>query len=192
MKIAAAVLCMVTVYCVSCSVPADQSQEQAALATKVSTLQSRIDSLTTQTDALAKSVDLLRNDANRYQTIFLNTGDKGYNRLDTTEGTFLIALANVEPYADGYKLKLEIGNPFTATYSGFAINATWGAHNQTISYPQKLLPATWNSIFLILTPAQKEDLAFITISLSTQTVSLTPQQVDMRTARIRKAHSRMR
>ena len=169
-------------FCMACTVPIDQSHDESAkkLQATVTALQSRVDSLQSRIVDLEKSVGTLRSDTfvlrYQYQTAMLNTSEKGYSRLDTNEGTFLISLSNVEPYADGYRLKLDIGNPSTATFTGFIIHASWGKtygeYEKDFNYTEKLFPGSWNKVYLTLTPAQKEDLANIQISLSTNTVFL--------------------
>ena len=44
---------------------------------------------------------------------------KGFQRVESTSGTFLISLQDVTPYLSGVKVKLDIGNILNASYSGF-------------------------------------------------------------------------
>ena len=50
---------------------------------------------------------------------------KGYQRLDTSSGTLLVALSDVRPYLDGVKVKLMLGNIQNASYSGFEISSEY-------------------------------------------------------------------
>lgn len=62
----------------------------------------------------------------RYQKVQLDPTEKGYSRLDTDVGTFLVACDEATPYLDGYKVKLRIGNPSLVKYSDFELVVTWG------------------------------------------------------------------
>jgi hypothetical protein len=154
-------------------------------------LETQINSLKTQLDDLQKSVTGLQFELNtvknRYQSVILDTSAKEFQRLDTSYGFFLVSLKNVASYADGYKLTLDIGNPSAAQYSGFTINAKWGQafdpakdyssweqslHEKKFTYTDTLHPSSWNTVYLFLTPAQKEDLGYIEVSLEANVVSL--------------------
>lgn len=56
-------------------------------------------------------------------------GDFGLLRTDV--GTFLISIDDVEPYLEGYKLKLKIGNITSATYGQFKLSIEWGPKRPT-------------------------------------------------------------
>jgi hypothetical protein len=151
----------------------------------------QIAAMKSQLDDLQKAVTVLRLDLNstksRYESALLDISSKGYERVDTTSGFFLVSLKEVKAYANGFKLTLQIGNPSSATYSGFSINAKWGKsfdkvndyaaweksqHENKVTFTEKLLPSSWNTVDLVLAPAQKEDLEYIEVSLETNDVYL--------------------
>jgi Protein of unknown function (DUF3251) len=153
-------------------------------------MDSQIAAMKSQLDDLEKSMTGLRLDINsdksRYNSAIFDTSSKGYQRIDTTSGFFLLSLKDIQPYADGYRLKLDVGNPSSATYSGFSIRVTWSKslqmagysewekakHEKSVNYIEKLLPSSWNTVYLILTPAQRDDLGYIEISIETDVVEL--------------------
>jgi hypothetical protein len=68
------------------------------------------------------------------------------------------------------------------------INAKWGKsfdslkdyseweksqQERKFSYTESLYPSSWNTVYLLLTPAQREELGYIEVSLDTNVVSLT-------------------
>jgi len=132
--------------------------------------------------------------------VFDGADTSGFQRLTTDSGFFLIAINNVEPYLDGYKVTFSIGNPFSATYKNLKINVTWGKrlldalagkekdpdafmnwqhnlHQKELSIPDELLPASWNRVKLVLTPAKSDDLGYISLTLNAGAVILrTPDQ----------------
>jgi hypothetical protein len=154
-------------------------------------LETQITAIKSQLDNVQKSVTLLEfklnSEKSKFESAILDTSSKTYRRVDTTSGFFLVSLQDVMPYADGYRLTLHVGNPSSATYSGFSINAKWGKslettdyseweksqHEKSVSYTEELLPSSWNTVYLVLAPAQREELGYIEVSLTTDVVELT-------------------
>ena len=62
------------------------------------------------------------------RTVYLDYANKGYQRIDTDAGSFFIFVQDVQPFLNGYKLRLQIGNPSAADFNGFRLNLVWGRH----------------------------------------------------------------
>jgi hypothetical protein len=98
-----------------------------------------------------------------------------YGRIDGDPGTFLISLDNVEPYLDGHKVRLLVGNPSSGTYSGFSFTVRWGKREPRVdseesaaawqrwhdsltskgfSGPDQLRAGAWNRVEIIITGSQ--------------------------------------
>lgn len=128
-----------------------------------------------------------------FKTALLDPSSKGYQRIDTASGFFLISLKDIRPYLNGYKLILHIGNPSSATYSGFTLKTKWGRKfdsTQTQSDPsafdnwekslqqkeapftEEIKPASWNKIEFIISPAKSEELGYLELSMETNIVKL--------------------
>jgi hypothetical protein len=110
-----------------------------------------------------------------------------YLRVETDAGFLLVSLGKVEPYLDGYKVELLIGNPLAATFDGFEVRATWAPRlkdnsgylewnkkkrNQIFSFTQKLITGRWNSTTLIFPETKPDQFGFLDVSLSVNTLSL--------------------
>ena len=67
-----------------------------------------------QSKALGYDIHLAIVDFNvqalKHQAAEFNAATPGYHRMDSETGTFLISCEKVEPYLDGQKLTLSIGN----------------------------------------------------------------------------------
>lgn len=139
-------------------------------------LEQRIAALEARTDNLNRQVVRLQMSQNPYASVLIDVSSPGgYQRVDTTAGFFLIALRDAKPYLDGYKLFLNIGNPSSVTYSGFALHVTWGWGDQQekdFSFTQDLGPASWNKVELVIAPAKTEDLKLLSVSMTTDRVLL--------------------
>lgn len=90
-------------------------------------LERKIRDLEMEISDLKFKVQLLELAQKSYRTADLDPSSlKKYQRIDTSSGFFLVALEDVMPYLDGYKLILSIGNPSSATYNGFTLKVKWG------------------------------------------------------------------
>jgi hypothetical protein len=113
-----------------------------------------------------------------------------YSRTETDAGFLLVSLGKVEPYLDGYKVELRIGNPHQMDFKGFEVIASWGPRKmpspgtvsiaewlkklrtQTFSFTNQLAGGRWNSVSLILPSTKPEDFGSLSVSLNVNTVSL--------------------
>jgi hypothetical protein len=130
---------------------------------------------------------------NQHNEIYLDLSSKGYRRIDTSSGFFLISLDNVIRYGNGFKLLLRVGNISTATYKGFDFKIKYGkefdkkewgkdpsAYDKwekslklkETSFTNELEPGVWNKIDVIIAPATPEELGHITLSMQTNVLSL--------------------
>jgi uncharacterized coiled-coil protein SlyX len=97
--------------------------------------------------------------------------------------TFYISTKDITPYLDGYKVKLEIGNPHQATFQSLTIRADWGfstnsepwgvyLHSTTNKITETLSPGSWTLVELTLLPCTSEDLRIADFALEMEVVSL--------------------
>jgi len=124
-------------------------------------------------------------------TITLNLSEHTYQRLDLDNGFLLVSAQDAVPYLNGYTIRLNIGNPTSAGYAGFKAKISWAkaydftkytkesydewqksTQEKEISFTDVLEAGTWTPIELIVTPATAEQLGYVTLSLSTDTVRL--------------------
>lgn len=131
-------------------------------------------------------------------TAKLNLLGKGFASVDSGVGTLLVSCEGAEPYLNGHKLKLKIGNPLTATIAAFHIKCRYGlkepdywayiadrkAHDNEMRTYQKsirtnevdltqtLKPGSWTPIDLELVPSKVEELGYIALEMQVTTVQL--------------------
>ncbi len=173
-----------TVLCVAFGVLLAGCNERAAVLPREEPVtRSSIDSLRQQISSMQGQVFLLkRYAAPNYSSIQLDPSSTAYQRLDTASGFFLVACEGVKPYLDGYVVTLHIGNPTSATYTGFTLHAQWGGvfatpsdtmtQQRDIAFPNTLRPAAWNRVEVILTPATAEQMKSVFLSMETSQISL--------------------
>ena len=159
------------------------SANNGAPKTDIETLQGRVRSLQGELSRLQARVS-------RYDSVSLDPTEKGYGRIDTRSGFFLVILNSAEPYLDGYRLQLRIGNPVAARYDGFKLTFSWEnpapeqkpgesdeqfqkreeewlkeqPHEKEVSFTETLYPSSWNTVSVVISPASAEQLKTLGIS----------------------------
>jgi len=169
-------------------------------------LQDKIDSTRSElTKAMAElSIDLVsleqRMETQPAMEASLNPYTANFTLVTSQFGTFMVACEGVEPFGDGQKLSLRIGNPHYATFDGVEMKVRYGRRapevsdssavetrrnwwrektkwnkelrTQHFSFPTTIHPGAWNAVPVILAPATSEDIGFVGITLEFRTVSL--------------------
>jgi hypothetical protein len=167
---------------------AQQQREIADLRGQISSLQKKVEELESRVSVV---FDLLKYKQDRQDSVTLDLSERSYQRIDTDNGFFLISAEQAVPYLNGYKIVLKIGNPLSVSYSGFTAKIKWAKkydYNQyaaesydawqksvqekEVSFTDDLERGTWNKIELIVTPATAEQLGYVNLSLSTNTVRM--------------------
>jgi hypothetical protein len=104
----------------------------------------------------------------------------GYALIHLDSGLPLaISLKKLEPYLDGYKVTIQIGNPNTATFRGYSVNAVWAdaggakkARTVSTSFPSTLEAGAWIDAEMILPNSAPADVKEIRVSVETNTIEL--------------------
>jgi hypothetical protein len=124
----------------------------------------------------------------QHETIELDPSSPGaFQRVDSRTGPLLVSLTNVEPYLDGFKVILKIGNPLAIEYKGFKMKANYSPRQRSgekwmdwynkrkakeFSFSQSLYPGQWNIIELIFPDTKPDAFGWISLSLETDRISL--------------------
>jgi len=167
---------------------AAQQREIADLRGQITALQKKVETLESRVSFIFV---LLKDKQDRQDSVTLDLSEPTYQRLDTDNGFLLVSAEQAVPYLNGYKLLLKIGNPLSVSYSGFKAKVRWAKsydykqyttesydawqksiQEKEISFTDVLERGTWNKIDLIVTPATAEQLGFVSLSISTDTVRM--------------------
>src|SRR5205823_1719781 len=124
---------------------------------------------------------LVKMKSEEHDTAVFTPASSGYSRIDAPSGTFLVAVTEFKPYANGYRVSLDVGNPSAARYKGAKLNVKWGkpfdpkanvtyenwekSLRQADTTIQELRPATWNRVSVVLSPAVAEDTGYVQVSM---------------------------
>jgi Protein of unknown function (DUF3251) len=129
-----------------------------------------------QKDVIDSVVDLV--DARHTRATLDPTRLKKFRQLDTNLGFVLVSIQQVEPYLDGFKVTLDIGNPLALEYRGFILESEWGERGKSTdgklktSFTNTLKPGSWNRIDLILPQTPPDKFGYLSLGLTVNTVHL--------------------
>ena len=170
------------------SSPQSSAREIAELRGQIAALQKKVEELESRVNL---AYLLLKDKQDRTDSVTLDLTEPTYQRLDTDNGFFLISSEQATPYLNGYKVTLKIGNPLSVSFSGFKATVKWGKtydykqytsesydawqkalQEKQISFADVLERGTWNKVELVLAPATAEQLGYVNVSLSTNTVRM--------------------
>ena len=167
-----------------------QSKEQSSPSANNGAPKTDIEALQGRVRSLQNDLWRLQARVSRHDSVSLDPTEKGYGRIDTTSGFFLVILNSAEPYIDGYRLQLRIGNPMAARYDGFKLTLSWQnpapeqkpgesdeqfqkreeewlkeqPHEKEVSFTETLYPSSWNNVSVVISPASAEQLKTLGIS----------------------------
>jgi hypothetical protein len=137
------------------------------------------------TDALEKM---------RYSVATFDPAEAGFQRIDTSFGMFAVSFEDVQPFADGIKVTISLGNPSSASFNGVVANlkygprqnmqigdadssakyAAWSASLQSkeVTLNEILRPGKWNPVSVILPNIDPKNFGYLEVRLTTSTLSL--------------------
>lgn len=170
--------------CGQSEAPVQPANNYGELSTRIAGLEDRLATLSNcvQRDELR---ELTKDEAYRFASI--DTDSKGYGKIETGLGTLFVSTQSAEPYLDGYKVHLSIGNPYFVTYSDFKLIASWGPpltngaeftkwsaaqKNKTNEVTTPLYPGAWNAVELILAPATADELRNAQVAIELDKINL--------------------
>jgi hypothetical protein len=144
----------------------------AALETRIARMENQVKDVQSK---MGSSVFTLKPESKQYQAIFLQNG------------LFLVSQSKIVPYLKGYKIYLSIGNVNYAKYSGanLKISDHYGEDpaaekqlikksfdEKTIEIKNVLMPGSWNTIEIKLTPLNKKELSYLRMEFDMNVISL--------------------
>lgn len=154
---------------------AQQIQTMESLSKELADLKKELTDLKELTDAITTRVDRKKDD---FAVAFLDTDSRTVDRVDSTNGSFVVAIEDVVPYLDGFKVKLRFGNLTTAAFSRAELDLVWTPRGKFVpskrkkeTFNQCLAPGQWTFIEIVLPSTKPEELGRIAMSIDTPTMS---------------------
>ena len=107
----------------------------------------------------------------------ISTEEITYSTAKNNFGSFPVVARKVEPYLDGYKVRIEVGNMTTASFNGAKVTVKWGTPSQNpyidqlqnqkkkeLDLTTTFLPGSYGGFDVILSPAKPEEIKRIYVS----------------------------
>ena len=165
---------------------------------RIAKLEQRLDAAEKKLETVEQDVSILKTRADSTdETLIQLTPDtaaefapdqKGFTAIHTSYGVFLVSVSDIKPYANGYKVVLNFGNPLNVDFDGAEIQVQWGPkRKQGIKYSEylqqlrtskqsvlkRLRGGSWNPVEVVLAPASQTDIERIVVqSITTNKVLL--------------------
>lgn len=100
----------------------------------------------------------------------VDTTTKNFSVAHNQYGAFTVAVTKLEPYLDGYKVTLNIGNLSNVTYTGATFKIDWGhfggyGQEKQFTEPGDVLPGRYTQHEFALTPAKADEVKTINVSI---------------------------
>lgn len=165
--------------------------DAASLAKRLSKLEKEVNEL---------SMRVLKNemtsalDDMRFTSAEFDPSESKFQRIDTSLGSFAVSIQNVEPFADGIRVTLNLGNLSSARFNGATLNLRYGARNniqvtdadssskfsawfaslqsKDIDITDSLLPGNWNPVEIVLPSIEPKEFGYLEVKIKTNTISL--------------------
>jgi len=158
------------------------SCDDAGDETRDAALSKQLIELKTEVDGLRRDVETLRQESattdamKRLEEVaYLTPGAEGYSLVTTDLGRMTVSLADVQPYANGSRVKLNFGNLTSATITGAKATLEWGSvdekgmpqtastRSREIRFTESLRAGAWTYVPVVLEGVPPSELGFVRI-----------------------------
>ncbi len=122
------------------------------------------------------------------ESVTLDPAENGYGIITIDSGTFFISLEKIEPFLNGYKATLKVGNPYAITFTNVKLNVEWNKkfpkdlanygewvktkHAQEFSDTTVLPPGKWTLFPVVLSDTKPDEVAYLEVKLSVQALRM--------------------
>lgn len=153
---------------------ADTQKEIASLKADVYLLKSSIEELKSESIVTTEMTKQLS-----HTGAIFNPTDTTFRTISTKYGILLISIENIQPYANGSKITVSIGNPLSMQFSNCKFKAAWSSIDggdtlrKSVDRVGDLISGRWNPDTLILDGVTPDKLKSIAIGdVTCNTVNL--------------------
>lgn len=115
------------------------------------------------------------------RTAYLNCNTGGYSQLVPKSGhlVFLAACEKIEPFLEGFRLTIALGNPYSISYTSISGELGYGetftkTYDQKLAFsvPQQIASGSWNRITVVIPRAAAKDVRSIRLTIELTTAQL--------------------
>lgn len=114
----------------------------------------------------------------RLAALDCNSGKYDEFLLDAGNLTFFAACKKIEPYLEGHRVTISVGNPYAFTFRNIKGKLGYGKDFSTalvnevdINTQEPLRAGSWNTIVITVNPSKPEEMRSILLQMSADTAS---------------------
>jgi hypothetical protein len=181
-----------------CNPPATDKAELDEIRKRLDLNEKTLANLQRGQTELKRQLLLVNLDRTKHKAITLDPAERTYERIDHDTGFFYVSFQNVQPYGDGQRITLHIGNPLMATFVNVELEVEWSprfperkegmsdddfqklyqayvdaTHKKTVRLDKKIEQGSWNTVQFVIAPAPADKFGVLEIaSVKTSTVEL--------------------
>lgn len=173
-----------------------KANEQLGAELKIAAAQNELKSLRSNLESIKQEISGLKA-SQQFQQMLIDGVDKtpaevtdsgGYGVAKTKQGIFLVTIQKLDPYLDGYRATLNIGNPHSLTMHGGDFQISWGLpwntkgktfdeikasrRSKDFSIVKDFPPGAYTAVEVALTPARPEEVKDIFVEITWNRISL--------------------
>lgn len=142
-----------------------------SLDSKLSSLNKEVKNLKKKNDEQSTLLGFVIGRINRLdqKSATVPTDSKEYDIAKTPYGSFLVIVDRVDPYLDGFKVKMRVGNLSDATFTSGKMTILWGElgfeHEKSMQLAADVLPGRYTQVEAVLTPSKASEIKELHVSL---------------------------
>lgn len=148
-----------------------QNDELKSIQAEIQTLKSELETI--KQKQVEYDFDKLANDLD--QIAYLRPGDAGYSTIRYDLGVLTVQLVDIQPYANGSKVRFNFGNPLSSKVNGLKAKIEWGktdengtpinnsAKSKEVTFNEALRSGAWTETSLVLDDVPPSDLGFVRV-----------------------------
>lgn len=104
-----------------------------------------------------------------YASLNCNTGATDGLMMRMPKIQMFARCEKVEPYLEGHRITVQIGNPYTFVFSGIKgelrYGKEWGRSKVAVDYPGDIHPGNWQNVVVTINPSAPEELRVLHLRL---------------------------
>lgn len=147
----------------------------SAVEGKVKELEVKVKDLTTQVAKVEREASWDRAFKMLDSVAYLTPGSDGYSIVQFELGRVTVSLKNIEPYANGSRVTLRIGNPTSATLEAVKAILEWGKvdakgmplseseRQREVTFTRSVRPGAWTDVQAVLEGVPPVELGFVRV-----------------------------
>lgn len=110
-----------------------------------------------------------------YASVNCNSGGFDSLMMGSPKLLMLVICRNIEPYLEGHRITLEVGNPHSFNFGGITgslgYGKDWAEKDAELNFAGDLVAGRWTPITVIVNPSKPEEMRFLTLKINARSAA---------------------